>query len=112
LKKATNIRRGEIPKQCVTAVGYPTELYSSPITSKYTNPNSSKIPTQELQSAPRSPVGELRTTAGGLGVITTGGIKLESNLISRPQGQNHLVSSHVRETGARILNSKDYQGTT
>ena len=112
LKKATNIRRGEIPKQSVTGVGIPTELYSSPITSKYTNPNHAKIPNQEIRSAPRSPIGEVRTMAGGLGVITTGGIKLESNLIQRPSGQNHLVSNHVRETGARILNSKDYQGTT
>jgi hypothetical protein len=54
----------------------------------------------------------MRVVSGGLGVITTGGIKLESSLISRPAGVNHVVSSHVRETGARILNSKDYQGTT
>jgi hypothetical protein len=54
LRKATNIRRGEIPKQTITGVGIPTQLYSSPITSKYTNPNATvtfKMPTQEVKSA-------------------------------------------------------------
>jgi hypothetical protein len=43
--------------------------------------------------------------------LTRGGIKFENSLISRPTGQNHLVSTHVRETGNRVLAEQGYQGT-
>lgn len=56
LKKATNIRRGEIPTQKVYAVGIPSEIYSSP--SKNVR---ARGPIQEIMASPtpKSPVGTL-----------------------------------------------------
>ena len=71
-------------------------------------------PITELMSSPKSPVGELQTTSGGIGVLTRGGIRMDTGLISRPSGSGHLVSlnSH-RPTGKRIINNeRGYQGTT
>lgn len=101
LRKATNIRRGEIPVQKFVAVGIPSDIYRSP-TSIASQVRGS--PMTEVRAAPESPRGVLQT-AGKVGVLTRGGIKFENSLIARPTGTNHFVSlnSH-RETGTRILN--------
>lgn len=76
-----------------------------------------RVPSQEVRSPASTKIGEYKpsqgefTLVGGISMLTRGGIKQENSLISRPSGQNYIVASHTRQTGTRIHNEKDYQGT-
>jgi hypothetical protein len=76
-----------------------------------------RVPSQEIKNTPQISISEIKQQqgeyrlVGGISMLTRGGIKQEDSLISRPAGQNYIIANHTRQTGNRILNEKDYQGT-
>jgi hypothetical protein len=99
LKLATNVRRGEIPTQ--KASGVVGNSFVGNVSSPSKTYVNAKSPPREIMSSPRSPNTTTKitnytastssvneTTTNGLRVITKGGIRFDSNLISRKVGTN------------------------